>query len=297
MKNQHIATYIKDAAVWNPERFRDNRTPLRVGKIEPSHLKADNLPCALNMRIKNAGDSTFHLPDPYAQSTALISMIIQSTKAEAKLNPMWQDYNAYLTVDNRYVKAGTHQRGNDWHFESMQGARYQKKLPTCQFFVAATAFPTEFYTGGVDASSLHETRDDWFKALARQVEQRISNCLSEAERRKLIHVGAPGDIEAFSSYQMHRSPEMPEDVQRTVIRLEFTQKTLETVGDSTNPLLASPTPAPVHDPFQVVAAHKQNFTGNAFDERSALGGISVSLGDDGDCKIHSIGNHRSTPGR
>lgn len=277
-----------DGARWDPERFRIARSPLTVGRIDPEALNKAALPCALNMRVRNPNDDWFYLPAPYADEPNLLSMLQQSIRAEAQLNPDWRTYGSYLTVDHRLLPAMASHRGAGWHFESMQGEKYPQKLPACQFFTVATTAPTEFFTGAVDAHGLHESRDDWFRQLARQVEASIAEAATPEQRAAMFHIGRPGEIKAFSSYQLHRSPTMPHAGTRTFVRLEFTQKTLETEGDSRNPLLPGPALIPVHDPFHTTQARKRDFSGERYAEKHAHG-IALRLLPNGQFETRIVG--------
>ncbi|WP_253476791.1 hypothetical protein [Natronocella acetinitrilica] len=170
------------------------------------------------------------LPSPYATHTAVNDLLEQILAFEQQLlGDDWEDYHLYLTVDCRSVPAGHTQRNPGWHFDGMQGVRYPKKLPICHQYVVSNSIPTEYAGAPLDAGGLDERKDNWFEVLG--------GMLPEDGLREL---GQPYRIEAMSAYQLHRASVAEETAQRMFMRLDFSLKQQDRLGNTRNPLLAAP---------------------------------------------------------
>ncbi len=210
--------------IWNPEKFNIERKPWTVGVIK-NKSTLSNLPSCLNMPIKLRGKEDIVLPFPYSLNPAINEIVYKTIEAEKECNPDYKDYFAYITVDCRNMSAGKTQRNPGWHIDSMQGVRYPEKLPACHSFLCSTVFPTEFATNSFNASGLSEEKHNWSDEFAKQVDE------------EKIFKPKAGDLTTMSAYQIHRSPIIKENTQRTFVRVEFSKKKFNRIGDSINPLL------------------------------------------------------------
>jgi len=133
---------------------------------------------------------------------------------------------AYLTVDQGLVKAGHGQRELGCHVDGLQGARVQPKVQTDTSFVVSDALPTVFYphrTWQVDGLDI--ARDNLFRAFDAQARP-------EDEWRP-----QPYEVVECSAYTVHRADTAPHDLVRTFLRLAYSVRQYDRLGNSVNPLL------------------------------------------------------------
>lgn len=229
-KFQDILTFRWDIALpFSPERFQEARLPIKAGQI--TKLDFEGMPSCLDMLIKLPGHGLV-LPAPYLRCEGVSQFITQAFEHEDRILPGWRDsYYAYLTFDRRYVKADETHRNGGWHFDGMQGARHNPKLPACHQYVVATSMTTEFSNCPTDASGLDELKHNWFKALGAQIPDSHP-----------VFRPASYQIVVMSAYQHHRSPvARPEDEGwRTFMRLDISRKQQDRLGNSINPHLPAP---------------------------------------------------------
>lgn len=217
---------------FDPERFAIARRPVTVAQMTPGSLSKD-LPSCLDMLVM-LPNGRIILPEPYASDKGVNDFIAACVAFEDRLLPGWHKTRyAYLTVDCREVKAGKTHRNAGWHFDGMQGARYPVKVDACHQYIVSDRMPTEFTDTVTDASQLDDDRHNWFVELGRQVPDD-----AEILRPK------PFEIAAMSAYQLHRSPVAgPDDGGwRAFLRLDFSVKLQDRLGNTINPDLPAPFP-------------------------------------------------------
>lgn len=215
-------------SVFSPERFNMARLPAHVGSLQyPEAL--ENVPSCLDMLVMFPSGNVV-LPDDYRDNPAIASFLASSIAYQDALLPGWRSNRyLYLTVDRRQVRAGWTHRNAGWHFDGMQGARYQKKLPACHQYLATTALPTEFSDHPVDADGLDENLHNWFERLGDQVPDEHAAWTAD-----------PLEIVCMSGYQLHRSPTATTDLWRTFLRLDVSCKQQDRFGNTINPALPAP---------------------------------------------------------
>lgn len=232
---------------FHPYRFSISRRPLKVGRLTSTFGTA--LPSCLDMLIYVPGGE-IALPEVYQDDAAVLETIRQAVEFEDQLMPSWRETHfIYLTVDQRALQSGRTHRNGGWHFDGMQGVRYPEKLEVCHQYVVSDNNPTEFSDVPVDANGLDEAKDNWFVELGKQI----------PEDAELI-VPDTYDIMMMTAYQLHRSPvARPEhEGQRTFIRMDFTRKKFDRIGNTINPVLPAPFeffPRPL--PFELVVEVKE----------------------------------------
>lgn len=229
--DRDMETLRKDCAgVFDPARFSLPRNPVKVALMDRGALEGD-LPCCLDMLVKLPGGA-HSLPEPYSSHPGILAFMRECMGFEDGLVPGWNEtHYAYLTVDRRIVKEGSPHRSGGWHFDGMQGARYPAKLQACHQYVVSDRLTTEFVSSPTDATGLDELRHNWFEELGRQVPD-------DAE------IFAPEGLEIFamSAYQLHRSRVAGpgEGGWRTFLRLDFSLKRQDRLGNTPNPVLPAP---------------------------------------------------------
>jgi len=211
------------------ERFSVSRLPVVAGNM--SCTDGSRLPCCLDMLVKTPGGE-ISIPEPYASSEWIREFLTISLGFEDGLLPGWRDtHYAYLTVDNRFVRAGRSHRNGGWHFDGMQGVRYPEKLNACHEYIVADRLTTEFTSLPTTADDLDELRHNWFEELGRQIPETAE-----------IYTPQPFEIVVMSAYQLHRSRVANEADQgwRSFIRLDISLKQQDRLGNTINPVLKAP---------------------------------------------------------
>jgi hypothetical protein len=212
-------------------RFSLSRTPLSCGTL-PISLPdfAVPLPSCLDMVIKLADQASLSVPSPYLEHAGVRSFLTLCEQKEHELlGDRYPSYYAYLTVDNRLVLAGHTHRNAGWHFDGMQGTRYPIKLPACHQYVVTDCLPTEFACGPLQATQLDEAAHNWFVELSRQVQDSHPRFYPQ-----------PLEVVLMSAYQLHRAVPSPVTQRRMFLRLDYSLKQQDRLGNTLNPLLSVP---------------------------------------------------------
>ena len=229
--NEHLATLRGDLdGVFDPARFSIQRQPVGIGHLAEGSLAGEH-PCCLDMLVHLPGGSLV-LPEPYRSHKGIQSFIAICCEFEDGLVPDWREtHYAYLTIDRRIVRAGRSHRSGGWHFDGMQGARYPEKIQACHQYVVSDRLPTEFTDAATDASGLSELHHHWFEELGRQV---------GGDAR--VFTPEPMEVAVMSAYQLHRSKvaSAEEEGWRTFLRLDFSLKQQDRLGNTVNPNLVAP---------------------------------------------------------
>jgi hypothetical protein len=218
---------------WNPKRYQTPHGPYVVGTVSPE-LVLSPKDDVLDMPIKLPhGDFVISMEDDVKK---IVEMCVNF---EREINPDWQDYHCYLTMNQGTVRHGETQRNPGVHFDGMQGVRYEEKLKACHQYLVSSALPTTFYVQPFDASDLDSTKHNWFKAFEEQ---------ARAENRYFPN---PFELALMTAYCPHAATPAEEPTERTFIRVEFSLKQFNRLGNSKNPQLETgwtyePQPIPEH---------------------------------------------------
>ena len=179
------------------------------------------------MPIKMADSSKIVLPSIHLISEAktrlenLISIILNNEKA---INPnKWFHCYTYLTVNQGVVWKGKSQRNPGAHFDGMQGNRYPYKSPVCHQYLVASAAPTIYWPGPFDFSQLDPNKHNFFLECDRQ---KVNQICTTAE---------PNTLYLQTAYDVHESPIVKKTTFRTFIRVEFSMKKFNRIGNTENP--------------------------------------------------------------
>lgn len=227
--------------IWNPDRFRMDRPIHAVGHIADKSGFCRPLPRVLDMPVKLAG-GPLRLPPVFNAHSGVHEFLKIAFHVEDEILPDWREtHNVYLTVDQKKVAPGQTQRQPGWHFDGMQGARYPVKLRACHSYLASSSLATEFAVQSFDASQLDECKDNWFDALGRQVNPHS------------IQISNSFDVLALSAYVIHRAVVAGQEVTRSFMRLDVTEKIFDRQGNTLNPWINTahwdyqPRPIPVFE--------------------------------------------------
>jgi len=238
-QTKNLITNLEDIVTpFDPNRFEISRKPIFVtnfyGKVDSTAILQTK--SCLDLLIMYPGNIGFfnpyrtiwgYLEEESSKASIIIGKFIENCcKFESIFNPDWEkDYYIYLTVDARVVKQGKTHRNGGWHFDGMQGRRYKTKLPVCHQYIMSTALPTEFNTGPVSAFGLDENKHNWFTETGKQV------------KKENIFVADPYKIYFMTAYQIHRCAIALKNTPRLFLRLDFSLKKQDRLGNTKNPLI------------------------------------------------------------
>lgn len=208
-------------AIWNLRRFQTSRLPVPLGVIpdrrnfsKPSGLRILDLP------IKFPGTG-YRIPSECLQFVNTIKAIVAH---EVSVNPLTHLLYAYLTIDQAPVKRGETQRKPGLHVDGFQGARIQPKLMIDHSYVVSDKYPTIFYGHKFLVEHLDESIHNFFLEFDEQAQEEMT------WRPQLF------EICLMNAYQIHRSDYATHDSARTFLRLSFTLRQFDRLGNTHNPL-------------------------------------------------------------
>lgn len=207
--------------VWTPLRFGLTRQPHVVGKLAAKEDFLKEVPSVLDMPIK-LPFSEIRIPKEH-DTESIREIIAKSLAFEKNINPEWEKYHIYLTVHHSFVEAATTQRRAGAHIDGMQGERYPVKIPVCHSYLVSNAVPTCFFNHPFQ-TDLCEKIQNWFYEFDK-VKDYSRSSLSK-----------PFEINLMTAYSLHESTAATEDTIRTFVRLEFSLKQFNRIGNSVNPL-------------------------------------------------------------
>ena len=221
---------------WNPEFYQVPRTPIAVGEIKDKKTFSREAPEIVklmsSMPIKLPGESTYHIPIELKQFEEAIQMFVNHVAAT---NPdLKEKYFAYVSTQQSLVEAQTTQRLPGAHVDGLQIATFPNTVPPELTCVAVDFDPTTFYPGQtIDFTGIKPTPQAYSKAIREQSDQ------------KRAVQGLPYVGYLFDSYFPHSTTLATEDMTRTLIRVEFSQRDYQTPDVLTgnrpvvNPLFAA----------------------------------------------------------
>ncbi len=143
---------------------------------------------------------------------------------EHSFNPKYDELYAYLTIDRGVVDPGKTQRVPGAHVDGFQGARINPKVLIDHSYVAYSGLPTVWYNQEFKVSHLDPAVHDVFKAFDKQLDE-----------TKAVRYHA-GQILLFDAYTIHRGDVAAEPISRTFMRLTFSVREFDRLGNTHNPM-------------------------------------------------------------
>jgi len=206
--------------IWDKDRFLIVREPIVIKEFTDFKFFKKNR--CLDMPIKMAKSNNIKLPIEYM---FLKPIIKEAYDFEKIINKNVNNYYMYLTFHNSEVKSGNTQRKNGWHIDGMQGSEYPKKIKVCHSYLISDTIETEFAIQNFDVSDFDYYKDNWFKKLGNQVDS------------KNIKTYGFNNLTFMTSYQVHRCGILDKDIYRNFVRIEFSLKKFNRIGNTINPLI------------------------------------------------------------
>jgi hypothetical protein len=216
-------------SIWDVQQFLLPRRPVSLGLLSAEEVATFARPGAvrvLDMPIKMPDCSEYRLPDALRQFAPTIQRIVDF---EHRVNTRHDDYFAYLTIDQRRVRAGSLHREAPCHVDGFQGARWNPKCLTNHSYTVSDVLPTAYYVQPFDLSALDERVHDFFWEM-----NAIVADTNEAYRWQ----PRPAEITLMDCYCVHRGVDAETETDRTWLRLSFEERrrVFDRLGNAHNPL-------------------------------------------------------------
>jgi hypothetical protein len=211
---------------WNPLFYRIPRKAILIGTVsEPTEFSQKAPPeiNVNNMVVKLPTSDKVYLPRQLKQFKSTIQQILDY---EYAINPMANDYYAYVTTRQGWVEARTTQSHPALHVDGLQGAKYPKKLFPGQSYFVADGLPTRFFHHPFDFSGYSVDEYDYRTIMALQARIEQSYLLDH-----------PYGIYLIDPYMVHQPTVAEKDTFRTFLRFQFTLKQFVKTEDMDNPML------------------------------------------------------------
>lgn len=208
--------------LWNEEEFSKINLPHILFELNDNEIEIysrEELIRVLDMPIKFPG-TNYRLPKELAYLKSLVQKIATN---EHLINEKINDYYCYITLDKRIVKKGTTTRKEGIHVDGFQGARLGERLPIDHSYILSNNHPTIFY------NQSFEVKNDWDKT--------CHNYFEGFEQQKNGHsqVTYPNNnVLLIDAYCLHEAPPVIEDTFRTFLRLSYTVREFDRLGNSHN---------------------------------------------------------------
>jgi len=203
--------------VWDLKHFQTARKPLSLGHVDIPWTGLR----ILDMPIKFPR-TDYRIPQ---ELSAYLGFILQVVGIEERLNDQHDKYYAYLTVDSGVVKGYQSQRNPGLHVDGFQGARQNPKVWAGHSYIACDTLPTRFYNQPFSCDGLDEARDNFFHAFDRQ-----------ALPASVVDI-IPNTINYMDAYCVHESVKTTQTVGRTFLRLSYSVRQFDRLGNTHNPML------------------------------------------------------------
>jgi len=217
--------YTYYASPFTTERYLYSPPPIHLGPFE---VKDDvYIPNVLRCPIKISGSRDIVLP---AELAPLAPFVKWCCIYEESFNPSFDSYFIHLTYEKKYVRKGESQRVPGFHVDGYQGSKFPIKHTAEHSYLWSSSYGTEFCVQPFFISHIDESKYLIFDELNRQArESNVLTCI-------------PGNVYLFDPYMVHRSPILPCDTERTVLRLTFETVKLLDPNDTVNPHLSFKVP-------------------------------------------------------
>jgi hypothetical protein len=211
-------------SLWNEDQFEKINLPKNLYSLtqeEISLYTQTNDIRILDMPIKFPG-TDYRLPK---EVQFLKDIIKKAISHEHVINPNINDYYCYLTFDRRLVSKGKTTRKAGLHVDGFQGARLGDKLPIDHSYLLHSDLATLFYN---QPFKVHNSWDknchNYFEGFEKQ--KLLSNVVTYPNNSWLL----------IDAYCLHEAPMVLEDTYRTFLRLSFTVREFDRLGNAHNPL-------------------------------------------------------------
>ncbi len=214
---------------WDVRKHAIARHPVSLGVVAPEVRSAFVRPLpawcrhVLDMPIQFPGTDV-RLPRALASVAPAVQRILD---IEARVNPAFRDYYAYLSVHQARIEPGSRMRENPYHVDGFQGPRWERKHPVNHSYLLANTLPTVFYPVAFPLDHVDLNFDDIYAEFGQVIEGRADTPTWRAEDFDLVLMDA---------YCVHRGDVATVPVERTWLRVSWETRIFDRLGNAHNPL-------------------------------------------------------------
>lgn len=166
-------------------------------------------------------NSEYLLPKEASQFDEVLAKMIAF---EHHINPNVDQYYAYLTVDQGWVKKGELQRKGGCHVDGFQGSRIYPKRAINRSYVVYDCIPTVFYMQPFRVANMDERYVDFFDEFDHQA-MKAGEVFFDPYRILLMN-----------AYTVHKAAASKTEQYRTFVRLSYDVNKFDRLGNTHNPL-------------------------------------------------------------
>lgn len=210
--------------LWNEEEFSNINLPnvlFQLNQEEINLYSCEEMIRVLDMPIKFPG-SNYRIPKELSHLSSLILKIVSH---EHLINDQIDNYYCYLTLDKRIVTKGMTTRKSGIHVDGFQGARLGEKLPVDHSYIIANNNPTIFYNHEFKVNkSWDKNCHNYFEGFEKQKQENLA--ITYPNNTVLL----------MDAYCLHEAPLVEEELFRTFLRLSFTVREFDRLGNAHNPM-------------------------------------------------------------
>jgi hypothetical protein len=210
--------------LWNENEFDKINLPVVL-----FHLNNDEINMSSKLQDIRILDmpirfprSDYRIPHELESLTPLIQKIAFH---EHCINQYVDDYYCYITLDRRLVKSGQNTRKAGIHVDGFQGARLEHLLPIDHSYLIYDTLPTIFFNQEFHIES-------WW-------DKNIHNYFEgfEQQKKEECSIQYPcNTVLLIDAYTLHEAPMAQVDTYRTFVRLTYTVREFDRLGNAHNPM-------------------------------------------------------------
>lgn len=208
--------------LWDEENFSKINLPKVLFQLNEEQIIAytqQEHMRVLDMPIKFPS-SNYRIPQ---QLLHLLPLIQKIASHEHFINEKINDYYCYLTLDRRIVKSGKTTRKEGIHVDGFQGARLGEKLPIDHSYLLYSNYPTIFF------NQSFKVEKQWDKTCHNYFEGFENQKLPSKEVVYPNHT-----VLLIDAYTLHEAPQVTQDTERTFLRLSYTVREFDRLGNAHN---------------------------------------------------------------
>lgn len=220
--DKQLRTLTSIGQEWNIDEFKYARQPIDIGLIQDRFAFLNPMPNVVNLPIKMESNDTLYIPVEYEGMVEALSKIISYEK---EVNPSYDKYYAYMTIDKSYIKKGSSQSRFIYHVDGYQSAE-QTAMTVQRNYYVTDIVPNIYVVDPMETNGLQgDTVGKWFDSFTHQSQH--------VDTMKAI----PLHIYHYDGYQVHSPTQTMATTDKTTLKVSFTRRKLNQLGNGINPLI------------------------------------------------------------
>lgn len=222
--NYGIKPLSRINTLWDEKEFNKINLPNVLFTLSDKEINSyteQDVMRVLDMPIKFPG-SNYKIPKELDHLVNLIQKIVSH---EHLINKKVNDYYCYLTLDRRVVPYGKTTRKEGIHVDGFQGARLVDRLPIDHSYLLCNNNPTLFYNQPFSVEEKWDkTCHNYFEGFEKQ------------KKENSVVIYPDNTVLLIDAYCLHEAPLVKQDMRRTFLRLSYTVREFDRLGNAHNPM-------------------------------------------------------------